>query len=197
MRALRPLLLAGASLVALCAPGVAAAATPGADPWAGVEIIEETEMADLRGGFKLPSGPEVNFGAVVSTYSGGMLAMQTELTVTDVGAIVEQSMGELGRALSSLTDEEAEQLGVAGLGENGVVIADEQGVTALVQNFAEGGLQNIIFNTASGRDLRQHIDVTIELPDYAAFERAMSNELVGLRLSNDLGDALVAQTRGP
>lgn len=177
-------------MVALCVPGMAAAAVIDADPWAGVEVIEETEMASLRGGFKLPSGPEVNFGAIVSTYSGGALAMQTELRMTDVGAIIDQSMGELGRALSSLTDEEAEHLGVKGLGDNGVVIADEQGVTALVQNFTEGGVQNIIFNTASGRDLRQEIDLTIELPNYAAFEHMMNNELIGLRLNTDLGQAL-------
>ena len=189
---LRPALFAGAALAACLLPNAAFAAIPADDPWAGAEVIEETELADLRGGFTLPNGQEMNFGATVRTYAGGALALQTELILTDTGALIEQTIGELGRALTSLTPEEREDLGLTEIGDAGVVIADESGVTALVQEMSEGSLQNIILNTASGRDLRQEIDVTITLENYNIFEAAITNELLGMRITDDVSYALTS-----
>jgi hypothetical protein len=74
-----------------------------------------------------------------------------------------------------------------------VVIRDASGVTALVQGLSQSGLQNLILNTASGRDLRQEIELTITLPGFAAVQEMIGQELLGMRIGDDLNAMLVAR----
>ncbi|MGE3303035.1 MAG: hypothetical protein AB7M12_07950 [Hyphomonadaceae bacterium] len=180
--------LGAAALVS--APGAHAAIVPADDPFAGTAVLDEAELGDLRGGFELPNGQQINFGVVVSTYAGGALALQTELIVDATGASVQQTIGALGRSLDALTPAERQALGLDGVDGHGVVIADASGVTALVQNIANGGLQSIILNSASGRDLSQQVDVTITLPGFEAMQRLIGDELVGLHLHDDIARVL-------
>jgi len=188
-RALRTLLLAGVAALAL--PMTAHAAVAADDPWAGVEVMEDSEMAAARGGFVLPNGVEVNFAAKVNTFAGGMLALQTDLVITDDGLLIDHQLGELGEALSALSDADKAELGLTNVNaQAGVVIRDTSGVTALVQGMSESGLQNLILNTASGRDLRQEIELTITLPGFASVQEMIGQELLGLRLGDDLNAML-------
>jgi len=190
-RTLRALLVAAS---ALALPMVAhATALPVTDPWAGVEVMDDAAMAEARGGFVLPNGVEVNFAAKVNTYSGGMLALQTDLVVTDNGLLIDHQLGELGQALSALSDADRAELGLAHVnGSSGVVIRDASGVTALVQGLSQSGLQNLIFNTASGRDLRQEIELTITLPGFSSVQEMIGQELLGMRIGDDL-NAMIAR----
>lgn len=179
MRALRPLLLATALFTA--------SATAHAAEWGDdVEVMADAEMDGLRGGFEI-NGIEIGFGAVITSYMNGAPVLTTQLTWTDAGAIVEQTMANVGQRLEDLTPEQREALGVNGLeGAGGIVIDDEAGVTALVHNVAEGALQNIIINSATGRDLKQDIDVTLTLPGFDAIQDSLVLERFGLRLSDDM-----------
>jgi hypothetical protein len=182
--ALRFVFIAAAAFAALSAPAFASEDAWGDD----IEVIAEGEMDDLRGGFEIPgTSVTVNFGAVVTTVLNGTPVLTTNVTWTDAGAIVDQTMANVGISLSEMPDEAKEALGLDGL-ENagGVVIEDEAGVTAIVHNVAESSIQNIIINSATGRDIVQDIDVTLELPGFEAIQGALIVERFGIYLTDDM-----------
>lgn len=182
--ALRTALLATALVMA-------SAASAHASEWGdGVEVMLDGEMDDLRGGFEI-NGIQIGFGAVVTSYMNGAPVLTTQLTWTDAGAIVEQTMASVGQRLEDMTPEARAALGVDGLDHaSGIVITDEAGVTALVHNITDGALQNIIINSATGRDLAQGIDVTLTLPGFETVQNMLIVERVGLRITQDLSDTL-------
>lgn len=175
-------LIASTALVALCAPAYAAD-----ESWGdGIEVMQDEEMTGLRGGVDIP-GIHINFGAIVTTFVNNMPVLTTVLTVTDAGAIVQDTLGGLGQSIDEMTPEARDALGLGNLdGASGVVISDADGVTALVHNVTEGALQNIIINNASGRDLRQEIDVTLTLPGFAAMQDSLTAERIGIRIDEDM-----------
>lgn len=176
-------LLAGAAFLALAAPAYAADSVWGD----GVEVMGDQEMQGLRGGLAIAPGIDVSFAAVITTTVNGVPALTTQLTWTDVGAFVEQTVGQAGEQIDALTPEQQQALGVAGLnGQNGVVIADADGVTALVHNVTEGALQNIIINNATGRDISQSVDVTLTLPGFEVMQNSLLVEHLGFHLSDDM-----------
>ena len=178
---MRALLLSTAFMSLLATPAWAD------DGWgSGTEIMTDEDMDTHRGGFEI-AGLNINFGATVTTLVNGIPALVTTLTWTDVGAFVEETVGELGQNIAGMTAEQRAALGLDGL-ENagGVVIDDEAGVTALVHNITEGSLQNIIINNATGRDLSQQIDVTLTLPGFELIQESLALERFGLHLTDDL-----------
>lgn len=181
----RPLHFALISAAALAALSTPARADDGA--WGdGVEVMAESEMSVERGGIAI-GGIEINFGAVVTTFVNGVPALTTQLTWTDAGTFVQETVGAIGQNINDMTPDELAALGLSGL-ENGggVIIEDESGVTALVHNVTEGALQNIIINSATGRDLTQEIDVTLELPGFELMQDQLITEHFGFRISDDL-----------
>jgi hypothetical protein len=181
----RALLLSGVFFAALAAPAWAD------DGWGeDIEVMDVEELDVHRGGFMV-AGINFNFGATITTLVNGVPALTTSLTWTDVGAFVEETIGEVGENINTLTDEQRVELGIDGL-ENagGVIIADEAGVTALVHNVTEGSLQNIIINNATGRDLTQEIDVTVTLPGFELIQDALQVEVFGMHVSGDLSPFL-------
>ncbi len=186
---MRAALFAATAWTLLSAPALA-------DPWADVEVLDDADMADIRGGFVLPNGVEVNFAATVSTYSNDALALRTDLVLNDAGYSMQQHAGELGIPLQDLTEAQRAEYGLVGIGDSGVVIVDSTGITALVQNVSGSGLHNIVFNTGDGRALRQEIDVTITLPGFLDTQRAIGDEIVGIRIGGDLDSWLVTAPGG-
>jgi hypothetical protein len=160
-----------------------------------VEVMDDAEMDDLRGGFDV-GGIEIGFGAVVTSTLNGAPVMTTQLTVTDTGSVVEQTMSDIGESLSSLTPEQLAALGLAALaGLDGVVVNGETGATVFVHNVGNGTLQNILVNTASGQDIRQDIDVTLTLPGFESIQQQFALEHLGMRLSEDLQSMAIGAGR--
>ncbi|MEZ5972184.1 MAG: hypothetical protein R3C31_10290 [Hyphomonadaceae bacterium] len=151
-----------------------------------IEVMSVDDLDANRGGFSF-GNLNFNFGATVTTLVNGVPALVTNITWTDVGALVDQTVGQVGQDISEMTPEQLEALGLNGLdGLSGVVIDDEAGVTALVHNVTQGTLQNIIINDATGRDLSQEVDVTLTLPGFEFIQREILTELFGIRIQDDL-----------
>ena len=181
-RALRTALFTACVLSALSAPAYAST-----DDWGGdIEVMDDAEMDDLRGGFNV-GGIEIGFGAVVTSTLNGVPVMTTQLTVTDAGSIVEQTMQNAGQTLGSLTSEQLAALGLAAFeGMSGIVINGEGGITAFVHNITDGTLQNILVNTASGQDIEQDVDITLTLPGFEAIQNGFAMERFGMLIGDDL-----------
>lgn len=178
---MRAALLSGVFMCLLAAPAWAD------ESWGdGIEVMSADDMDAHRGGFEI-GGLNINFGATVTTLVNGIPALVTTLTWTDVGAMVEETVGEVGQNIADMTPEQLTALGLDGL-ENagGVLIEDESGVTALVHNITEGSLQNIIINNATGRDLAQQIDVTLTLPGFEFIQGQLVAERFGINLTDDM-----------
>ena len=151
-----------------------------------IQVIEDGEMEDLRGGFEI-NGIEIGFGALVTSYVNGQPVLTTQLTWTDAGAIVNETVSGLGQRLRDMPADARAALGVEGMEDaDGIVIEDSAGVTALIHNITDGALQSIIINNASDRDLRQDIDVTLTLPGFDAIQGALQLERFGIRLGDDM-----------
>lgn len=192
MRPLRHALLCAAAIAALTGQAWADESAWGE----GVEVMADADMADHRGGLDI-GGIEINFGAVVTTYVNGVPALTTTLTWTDLGTFIEETVGDIGQNINSMTPAELEALGLGGL-ENGggVVITDADGVTALVHNVTEGTLQNIIINSATGRDLTQEIDVTLELPGFELIQDQLVLERFGFQITDDMRGVMFTSPGG-
>lgn len=152
----------------------------------GVEVMSDLDLDSHRGGFRV-EGMDIHFGAVVTTYVGGVAALTTQLTWSDAGQLVERTVGGLGRDISTMTPEQLSTLGLEGLsGADGVIINDDSGVTALIHSVTDGSLQNIIINNANDRDLSQEIDVTLEMPGFEALQNSLLIEHFGIKLTDEM-----------
>ena len=148
--------------------------------------MDDSELADQRGGFAV-EGMNVTLGADIRTYLNGDLALHTVVNWTDTGAHATQT------ASAVLTQAGARDLAAGALaggrmsmtmGGSTVYLANE-GQTALVQR-TDGGIQNMVFNTANNQTISQHVDATLNLQGYDAFRA----DIVSGRLSESLGSAL-------
>lgn len=177
-RALRSLGFATLALSALSAP---------AHAWEdGVEVMDDAEMNDLRGGINI-AGIEIGFGATVTSTLDGVPVLTTQFTLTDAGSILRQTLLAAGADISALTPEQRSALGLNGLdGLDGIVIEGEGGGTAFIHNLTSGALQNIVVNTADGREITQTIDISLQLPNFDLVQQSMMLEHFGMQISEDL-----------
>jgi hypothetical protein len=159
---------------------------------AGLEPVADSELAGQRGGF-LWNGLTVNLGANIRTYLNGELALETMVSWTPAGNSVTQTPSP------ALTPATAAQIQAGVLSSGGITarVGDETvflangGQTALMHRI-DGGLQNVLINTASRVDIAQHIDATLDLAGYDAFAADLANSRLGI----SIGDAAGAATAG-
>lgn len=152
--------------------------------------LSNAELSAARGGFNY-GGMSISLGAEMRTYLNGELALQTIVSWTDVGVRTDQTV------FGALTPATADQLRAGVLvsggmtfrvGESAVFVANE-GRTAMLHR-TDGGLQNVLVNTANGVDLRQEVEATLDLGGYQAF----ASDLMTNRLGASIGNAVAAMT---
>lgn len=151
------------------------------------EPVLDEDMHDMRGGFISAGGFEIGFGATVKTFVDGQLALETQLTWDQTGAIVESQAGVGDSAMIDLAETAQGQLRIPGLSEGAsVALSDASGVTALIHRVVDGNFQNFIINTASDRDLRQEIDLNITLPAFESAQGGIALDRLGIRLNDEM-----------
>jgi len=184
---IRAALLTAWAFAALASPAWAEAGAWGE----GVEVMGEADLAGQRGGFAI-GDINVNFGAVITTLVDGVPALTTQLTWTNAGAVIQETIGASIPGAAGLTPAELAPLGAGPEGHvGGVVINDASGVTEIVHNVTEGALQNILINTASGLDIAQQIDVTLELPGFELVQAELITQRFGLHVVDDLNAVMI------
>lgn len=155
-----------------CAAGGAMAAPAASD----------AELDDQRGGFSVGE-VAFEFGAVVRTFENGALALQTQVTWTSQGAVVNTTA-----APGVVPDLALSAMSGAG------AFSTASGAS-VIHNVADGQLANVLLNTASGRDFRQETDATLTLPGFAGVQGDIARNLAGLRLADDVANGAIRAAR--
>jgi hypothetical protein len=184
-----------AAIAAYLSPGMARAEVGQPDSVSADKaspFVPDTELSELRGGFVV-AGMDVQLGAEMRTFLNGELVLQTSVNWTATGATATQfASGALSRSsLDALRAGFATGTNVAmRIGDTPVYLAN-QGQTALIQR-TDGGLQNVLINSASNINLTQQTDVTLGLTGYQGFNQ----DILTSRVSDALNNALGAATAG-
>lgn len=157
---------------------------------AGLEDIPPMTRAELdqtRGAVLLPNGFELGFGALVSTFVDGELALQTQLTWTEAGPQTQLNAGAYTPDLAAAAAANGITIG----GDlQGLLTPGAGGATVVVHDLTDGRLGNLVINNASMRSIRQTAEVTLNVPQLDAMQRQMSQQSQLRQLQNSLGFAL-------
>lgn len=151
-----------------------------------LEALDESLLAEERGGFTM-NGMTISLGAEFRTYIKDELVLRTTVSWRPEGTTREEWASA---AISQATAEQLRDGVLSGsgitmrVGDQSVYLANG-GQTALIHR-TDGGLQNVLLNTASNTDIRQEADVALDIAGYAAFGGAIAD---AMRISG-LNDAI-------
>lgn len=181
-----------ACIFALAPAPLAAQEVTFGDPLATAVPMTEEELARARGGFEI-AGLIISLGADLRTYLNGELALQTLLTWGDGGVESQQFVS------AALTQATADQLRAGMFSEGGLrlqlgdqqVFFANQGQTALIHN-VDGGIQNMLLNTASNTAVRQEVDLTLNLSGYDNFRESIGAGMLPQGMAGEIDAALTA-----
>jgi len=136
----------------------------------GVKLTD-AELDEVRGGFSAAGGFSFTFGATVSTYIDGSLALQSTLRLDSQGPNVTTVYGTIPGASKAAP---ASLAGVNLAGATGamLIVPGPGGDTAVVQNVSPTTLTNLVINTAKGQVIRQNTTITVTLANLQALETA-------------------------
>ncbi len=149
-------------------------------------VIEDAELATLRGGFAI-GGLNIALGADIKTFINDQLALHTVVTWNDHAASQTQVLS--GALTMVQAGNLRDQVLASGnirmqIGSSPVFTAND-GQTAITHR-TDGTLQNILINTASNVNVRQEIDATLDVGGYTEF----ANNLQNIHMSNAFGSAI-------
>jgi hypothetical protein len=154
------------------------------DVFSEIPVISNNELGGMRGGFSV-GGLDINIGAIVRTFIDGRLALQSQLTVANngsiknsitsptstgiPGAIVISKTGS-GSSLQAVTPKGVNLHGLEG--SEGIVINDNRGFTAVLQNIGKDRILSTIVNQSSGRKIQHKVDIAITINNSQQLQRA-------------------------
>jgi hypothetical protein len=151
-----------------------------------LKALDESLLAEERGGFTM-NGMTIALGAEFRTFLNGELVLRTTVSWRPEGVTREEW------ASAAISQVAVDQLRDGILSGNGITmrVGDQSvylangGQTALVHR-TDGGLQNVLLNTASNTDIRQEADIALDIAGYAAFGATVTD---AMRMSG-LNDAI-------
>jgi hypothetical protein len=158
------------------------------------EKLSDAELDSVRGGFVTTGGFTFAFGAVVSTYVNGSLALQSTLNLNSQGSEVTNSYGSAA-GVQPLSSAPVAGVNVAGLPGAGVVIQGSGGETVVIQDVSPSQLVNLVINTANNQVIRQDTAITLTLGNLQAIEAAAAQAQVTSQIQNALASATMLRGR--
>lgn len=168
--------LAAAS--AMAALAVWATPAQAADGFDDLEVVAESDMGDMRGGF-MYNGVEIGLGATVRTLVDGALALSTQVTWAASGNVMQAEAGDgfrLGSEASGM-----------------VSATDASGAIRVMHMSRPGEVMNMLVNSDNGRFFQQQAEYTITLKGFENAQANWASDLLGLRLGVDLANALTGR----
>lgn len=156
--------------------------------------LSDPELDAIRGGFITAGGFTFDFGAVVSTYVDGSLALKSTLSLSAQGATVSNTYG----AIPGAQPASAKALGgisLAGAPGASVVIPGAGGDTAVVQDVSPSSLVNLVVNTANNQVIRQSTAITLTLANMQALQAAAAQSQLAAQIQDAFAAAPILRSR--
>lgn len=150
---------------------------------AGMQLDDQA-LAGERGGILTAGGLDIGFAATVHTYVDGQLALESKLTWTATGAVVERSTGP---AVAGVTVQSA---GPA----TGAPIILAGGATTILHDLSGSRIASLVVNTANNRAIRQDTDIVLNLPQLPQLQQQMAQDRIASELQSSLAAALSLRT---
>lgn len=155
-----------------------------------IEALDESLLSEQRGGFTF-AGMTIALGAEFRTFLNGELVMRTTVAWRPEGQERDEWVS------GTLTPASSEQLKAGILSSGGItmtvgnqsVYLANQGATALIHR-TDGGLQNVILNTASNTSIRQEADIALDIAGYEGFGAgiAEASRITGIHSAIEQGN---------
>lgn len=159
------------------------------EDFSDAQVLSLDQLGEIRGGLQLPSGAEFGFGAVMSTFVDGSLALQTRLTWTAVGPVETVEVGMLTPDLVATAAAGGINL-EGGPTVQGLVVGGDGGITAVIHSASGQNFSHLVINNANNRDIRQSTDITLDIPGFAQMQQEIAAQNIDLRLQTAMGLAL-------
>ena len=180
--------------ITFTASGIGGAGGAGVDAFEALVIISNDELAGLRGGFEI-SGLQIDIGAYIRTFIDGVQVLESMVNLTGSDAIgglpsvstvlnaidfkdglqiVDSSTG----GLAGVRDQIPDQIDLGALNNaSGVILNDSKGFTAALHQITRSQIISAIVNTASGRQLRQEVEVSVDIANFRQLQGLSRNAL--------------------
>jgi hypothetical protein len=163
------------------------------DPFAGVEVLGATEMAEKRGGFvDAALGISLNLGANIRSLINGQLVLETLVKFTGSGAPEVTHNLANGADLLNLTFLSSDGSAIAGInttnstgpvtftangtqitvpaGFQGLVAQTDTGVSAALNKITQQQFANLVVNTDPGAAIQQTLNINIDVSGFSALQ---------------------------
>lgn len=163
---------------------------PGDEIFSRLEPVGDEELAEQRGGFVV-NGLDIRLGAQIRTFLDGELVLQTTVNWGETGTSHTELMS------GALTPADASHLQAGILSAGGITMKVGDSTVYLANNNqtallhrTDGGLQNVLINTASNIKITQEVDATLDLGGYENFAAGLNSQ----RLTDSIGASIAAST---
>lgn len=156
-----------------------------ADPFPA-QVLEEAQLAALRGGFSL-RGLEMEFGASLRSFQDGRLLMETLVNVTEQGTrtttLIPHGLDTATSGVDSTSGTGFPGIDLAGLADAGrVVVNNPRGVSAAVHQVTRQRILGVLVSRANDTALRQEAQVDVTVRNFSQFQQSVRQALINSHL---------------
>lgn len=165
---MRKLFLIAAAVLAF--PGRAHASEPLFDS----APLDDEELGQARGGFTLPGGIEIAFGASITTTVGGDLALRTTMALTDQGLSYAYTPGKVNgqdvvvNAEGGAPDAGTGTINIGTLGANSSnLVLNVETANLFIRHMVGNSIASIVANTGDGQIIDNKVAIDLKLDNVA------------------------------
>jgi len=159
-------------------------------PAFSLEPLNDSELADVRGGYLSAGGFTFDFGVLVQTWVDGTLALESTLSLNSHGAVGSVKPGDVSN-VTPLADAAISGLDLQGIHGEGFALSGNGGTTVLIQDVSQTSIRNLIVNTAQDRTIVQNTALTVVMPNLPELQQGMSLEHIRTSLDQALNSGLL------
>lgn len=164
-------------------------------------VLSQVELEAQRGGFSF-AGLNFEFGANIRSFIDNRLVLESIITITQDGTIQHQAVSlpdnmpdttqvtnvvpqlESGTPKSVITNAPP-NVDLSGLGNAlGVSVNDHKGFTAALHEATRQRITSTLINTANHRDLRQELEVRVNVENFRQFHQDVRQSLLNNRIDS-------------
>lgn len=164
-------------------------------------VLSQIELEAQRGGFSF-AGLNFEFGANIRSFIDNRLVLESIITITQEGTIQHQAvslpdnMPDTTRGTNvapqpgsgtpqSVITNAPPNVDLSGLGNAlGVSVNDHKGFTAALHEATRQRITSTLVNTANHRDLRQELEVRVNVENFRQFHQNVRQSLLNNRLDS-------------